>query len=199
MRALARLCIAMSAIVLVGGCYFDNPLTSASSKNLNTWLLGVWESKDEDGRVSRIMVTPATESRYFVKAAIPGKNPRDVKKYDLEGWTSRVGDTLFLTLKAVDSPGDIPTGAYVFCQVQLLDQNNVRIRTLQLDSPPTASSFELRKEVRQKLKAKTLYAEKSTKWQRVEEVFWSMDGENPAFKPLRNPMPVLKPIQPPSL
>jgi len=198
MRAFVRLFSAAFAVVLLGGCYFDNPLTSESSKNLNTWLLGVWEHTDEKGKVSRIMVTPVTESRYFVKAAIAGKGPRDVKKYDFEGWTSRVGDTLFVTLKALETRGDIPTGAHVFCQVQLLDQNNIRIRTLQLDSSPSTSSFELRKEVRAKLKAQTLYAEKSTKWRRVEEVFWSMDGEDPAFRPIRNPVFGLEPVQNPN-
>lgn len=173
------------------GCYFDHPLTGGPSKDLNTWLLGVWESKDEKGRVSRVMVTPISADRYSVRLAVPGKKPREIKRYEFEAWPSKVGDTRFLTLLSLESPGDIPSGSYVFAQVQLLDQNHVRTRGLTLDSPPSATSYELRKEVRAKLKERSLYeGAPSVAWTRVEEVFWSTDGSDPAFKPLRNPMQV---------
>lgn len=186
MRVFAWMALAASLLTL-GGCYFDNPLTGGSTKEINTWLLGVWEHRDEDGRVARAQVTPISDSRYFVEFARPGKTARDVKKYEFEAWPSRVGDTVFLTLKCLTSPGDIPTGAHVFVQAQLLDQNNVRLRSLQLDLPPTATSFELRREVRQKLKDRSLYKPETTDWKRVAEVFWSTDGQDPAFKPIRSP------------
>lgn len=189
MRFLLRLVPAVFLALSFSGCYFDHPLTGGPSKDVNTWLLGVWESKDEKGRISRVMVTPMTPDRYAVQLAAPGKSPRDIKRYEFEAWPSRVGDTLFLTLRSLESPGDIPTGAHVFLQAQLLDQGHVRTRGLKLDSAPSASSFELRKEIRSKLKARTLYeGAQSVVWTRVEEVFWSTDGRDPAFKPLRNPM-----------
>ncbi len=189
MRFLFRLVPAVFLVLSLGGCYFDHPLTGGPSKDINTWLLGVWESKDDKGRISRVMVTPMKADRYAVQLAVPGKSPREIKRYEFEAWPSRVGDTLFLTLRAMESPGDVPTGAHVFAQIQLLDQIHVRTRGLSLDSAPSASSFELRKEIRAKLKDRSLYeGAQSVIWTRVEEVFWSRDGSDPAFKPLRNPM-----------
>jgi len=187
MRAFVRLSAIAAAVLLMAGCYFDQPLTGHASKNLNTWLLGVWESKDESGRVSRIMVTPANESRYLVQVAVPGKTPRTTKRYEFEAWSSKVGSSNFLTLRCIEGSGDVPTGAHVFAHFELLNQNNVRIRGLQLESAPSASSFELRKEVREKLKAGTLYADKMADWRRVEEVTWGKDGESIPFAPVRNP------------
>lgn len=188
MRAVVRLTILAFAVVMMTGCYFDHPLTGSPSKDINTWLLGVWQSTDSKGRVSRAMVTPISRGRYGVELAIPGKSARDIKRFMFEAWSSRVGDTTFLTLRCLESSGEIPTGAHAFVQIQLLDQNNVRIRLPILDSDPSASAFELRKEVRAKLKSKTLYdEEKSSNWKRIEEVFWSTDGTPPAFTPLRNP------------
>ena len=113
-------------------------------------------------------------------------------------WPSRVGPTIFLTLRCQESPGDIPTGGHVFIQAQLLDQNSVRIRSLNLEAPPSASSYELRKEIRSKLKELSLYeGGKSIVWNRIEEVVWSTDGSDPAFKPLRNAF--LKQIRDPGL
>ena len=189
MKFFARLVAAAFFVLTLAGCYFDHPLTGGPNKDINTWLLGVWESKDDKGRVSRAMVTPINADHYAVQLAVPGKKPREVKRYEFEAWPSRVGGTLFLSLRCLTSPGDIPTGAHVFAQVQLLDQNHVRARGLKLDSAPSATSFELRKEVRSKLKDLTLYeGAPSVAWSRVEEVYWSTDGSDPGFKPLRNDM-----------
>lgn len=187
MRAIVRLSAAVIAAVALAGCFFDQPLTSTPSKNINTWLLGVWESTGADGRVSRLMVTPIDNSHYAVELELAVKGRIQPQKYQFEAWQSRVGDTVFLTLKSLQSPGDIPAGAFGFVQVQLLNQNAARVRTLQLDSAPSASSYALRREVRQRLKDKTLYGDKVTDWTRVAEVFWSNDGQNPVFSPLRNP------------
>lgn len=188
MRFFFRSVPALLLALTLTGCYFDQPLTGGPSKAVNTWLLGVWESKDEQGRVSRTMVTPIDADRYAVHLAVPGKKPKEVKKYEFEAWPSRVGDTLFLTLRCLESPGDIPTGAHVFAQAQLLDQNHVRVRGLNLESAPSATAYQLRKEIRRKLKDHSLYeGAPSVTWSRVEEVFWSNDGQDPAFKPIRYP------------
>lgn len=188
MKFSVRLVPAVILLLTLAGCYFDHPLTGGPGKDVNTWLLGVWESKDDKGRTSRIMITPIDADRYAMQLAVPGKTS-DIKRYEFEAWPSRVGDTLFLSLRCLTSPGDIPTGAHVFTQVQLLDQNHARTRGLKLDSAPSTSSFELRKEVRRKLKDRTLYeGAPSVVWTRVEEVFISTDGTSPAFKPLRNPV-----------
>ncbi len=187
MKFFARLIPSAFFALALAGCFFDHPLTTVPSKVINTWVLGVWESTDDKGRVSRVMVTPIKADRYAVQLTLPGKKPKEVKRYEFEAWPSRVGDTLFLSLRCLTSPGDIPTGSHVFAQLQLLDQNHVRTRGLKLDSPPSASSYELRKEVRSKLKDHSLYeGTPSVAWSRVAEVFWSTNGADPAFRPIRN-------------
>jgi len=187
MISIARLFALAAVALFCGGCYFENPLTERPSKDINTWLLGVWEHKEADKQVSSVRVTPLTGDRFSVQASIAGTSPKAAKKYKFEGWISHVEDTSFLTLRCQQSPGDIPAGACIFVHTQLLDQNNVRVRWLQLDLPASASGFALRKEVRLRLKARSLYdAEKSSDWKRVEEVIWSKDGADTSFTPLRN-------------
>ncbi len=193
MKFFVRLLPVVLLLLTLAGCYFDHPLTGGPSKGVNTWLLGVWESKDEKGRVSRLLVTPLKSDRYSLRLAVPGKLPREIKRYEFEAWSSRVGESVFLTLRCLTSPGDIPTGAHVFAHVQLLDQNHARTRGLKLDAAPSATSFELRREVRRKLKDRTLFeGAPSAAWTRVEEVFFSTGGADPTFTPLRNPMGIVR-------
>jgi len=190
MQFLFRLVSALALGFALSGCFFDHPLTAGPSAGINTWLLGVWETTDAKGQTARVMVTPIQSDRYSVQLSLPGKKPGEIQRYKFEMWPSRVGHTVFLTLRCLESPGDIPTGGHVFVQPQLLDQNSIRIRGIKLDAAPSASSYELRKEVRIKLKELSLYeGAQSVVWKRVEEVVWSTDGSDPAFKPLRYPTP----------
>lgn len=183
-RALALLLFSL----LLAGCYFDHPLTGSPSEDLNTWLLGVWETKDEKGRTVRAGVTPLTADRYTIWYRILGKRPQDTKEWRFEAWPSRVGQSTFLSLKCEKSTGDIPVDAFVFLHVQVLDQLRVITRPLQLDSAPSASSFELRKEIRAKLKDRTLLPEMGTVWKRVAEVYWRPGDEGEgSFTPNRVP------------
>lgn len=186
MRTFVRLSVPAVALMMAG-CFFDNPLTSGPSEDVNTWLLGIWEHTGNNGKSSRVMVTPVGGDRYAVRVTLPGQADKRPKRYEFEGWSSRVGDTSFLTLRCLESPGDIPVGAHLPVQVQLLDQNNIRVRGLALDAPPSSSAYQLRKEIRGRLKERTLYAKEATNWRRIEEIYWSTDGADPAFKPLRNP------------
>ena len=194
MRLIFRLLSVLAASLSLAGCFFDKPLTNDPTEGINTWLLGVWETTDDKDRTSRVMVTPINADRYGVELAIPGKKPREVNRYTFEMWPSRVGDTLFLTLRCLESPGDIPVGGYVFVQPQLLDQNSIRTRGLSLAVDPSTSSFDLRREVRRQLKALALYeGTPSVVWNRTEEVFWSTDGSKPNFSPIRYPSPTPSP------
>lgn len=177
------------AVLFLGGCFFDKPLTDHPSKDINTWLLGVWEHRDDKDKLYRVTVTPDTGSRYAVTVKITGPSPRDAKTWRFEGWISRVGKSLFLTLKCLENTnGDIPIGSYSFLHYQVADQNHVITRTLQLDSPPDASSYQLRVEVRRKLKENTLYPDTHALWNRVSEVYWSSDPFAPQpVQPLRYP------------
>lgn len=193
MKFLLRL-FTIVAAMFFAGCY-DHPLTSTPSKEINTWLLGVWEYTDKDGEVSQAIVTPMSHDKYAIQISYYPHNKkrrhskaRQIDQY--EAWASRVGDTTFLTLHCIKGSGNLfsmSPGNYLPIQIQLLDQNNLRVHGLALESPSSASSYDLRKEVRQKLKTRTLYSEKQTDWKRVAEVFWSTDGRNPVFTPLRNP------------
>ena len=184
MRALALLLLC----TLLPGCYFDQPLTGGPLKDINSWLLGVWEHKDAKGRVYRARVVPLTGDRYFVSFQAGGRRARDKKVWEFEGWISRIAYSRFLSLKCNVSSGEVPEGAFVFVNYQVIDQNTVVIRPLQLDSPPEASSYELRTEVRLRLKDQSLMQADGAKWKRVSEIYWEpgYTGEQP-FQPLRFP------------
>ncbi len=173
--------------VLLAGCY-DNPLTPGPSEDLNTWLLGVWEHKDEKGKVFRAGVTPLTGDRYTIWYRELGKRPSDTKEWRFEAWTSRVGNASYLTMKCEESAGKIPAGAFAFAHVQVLDQVHLVVRPLQLDSGPEATSYQLRAEVRAKQKERTLLPEAGSIWTRIAEVYWRPGGEGEgSFQPIRFP------------
>ena len=181
-RALALLC------TLLAGCYFDHPLTGGPLKDINSWLLGVWEHKDAKGRVYRARVVPVTGDRYFVSFQAGGRKARDKKVWEFEGWISRVAYSRFLSLQCNVSSGEVPEGGFVFVNYQVIDQNTVITRPLQLDSSPETSSYELRDEVRRRLKEGSLMPVEGARWTRVSEVYWEpgYTGEQP-FQPLRFP------------
>ena len=185
-RALAWLLLC----TLLTGCFFERPLTSGPSKDINSWLLGVWESKDSKGRDYRARVVPITGDRYFVRFQVLGRKKAPRKVWEFEGWISRVSYSRFLSLKCSVSSGDVPEGAFVFASYQVIDQNTVITRRLTLDSPPEATSQQLREEVRQRLKDNSLMPEEGLKWTRTSEVYWDpYFTEEQPFQPLRFPTP----------
>jgi len=172
--------------LLLAGCRFENPLTPAPSEALNTWLLGEWELEENGGKTTAV-VSPVEEDRYAVHVSAAPKGGKGRREYDFEGWASRVGESTFLTLRSRQNASDLPVGAHVFVHAQMIDQVTLRLRTLQLDSPENASSFELRREVRARIKEGTLYAVDGAKdWKRVAEIYWTKDGTTGPFKPLRH-------------
>lgn len=174
--------------LLLSGCWFQNPLTPKGSENLNTWLLGEWQHKDKKGAVSRALVTPISGDLYRVQVSTVTKGGR--RDYEFEAWTSRVGKSVFVTFLNTKNAPNLPAGVHAFAHTQMLDQNTLRVRKIQLDSPADATSFELRKEIRARLKDGSLYAEGAeTDWKRIGEVYWSRDGQTGAFEPLRYQVP----------
>ncbi len=188
MRIFARLALILLPLLLAG-CRFENPLTTNPSEDLNTWLLGEWELK-EKGSTSTAVVAPLSHDRYSVHVSVAPKGGSGKREYDFEAWSSRVGNSLFFTLRSLKNSANLPEGAYVFLHAQMIDQVTVRLRPLQLDSPESATGLELRNEVRSRLKEGTLYAEDSAKdWNRVAEIYWTKEGETGLFKPLRYATP----------
>lgn len=183
MRSLRALTLLLFS-VLLAGCYFDHPLTGWPSKDINTWLLGVWEYKDEKGKVYQAQLTPITSDRYAVSFRALGKTPRDTKLWTFEGWTSRVGNSVFLNFKCLTTAGEIPVGAYTFAHYQVIGQNEVIIRPLQLEAASDASPYHLRSQIRRQLKEKTLLPTNGTAWKRVSEIYWNR-GDEWALQPVQ--------------
>lgn len=186
MRLLERCCLLLAPLVLAG-CFFENPLTSSSSESLNTWLLGEWRHEAAGGGISKMLVTPAASDRYLVQAEI--RKPRAaVAILEFDAWASRVGGRTFFTLRSRVPGGEVPEGGHVFAHIELLDQQTMRVRSLELPAESGATSMELRRAVRRALKDGTLFSgEGSTDWERVAEVYWKRDGEVGTFTPLRTP------------
>jgi len=176
-----RLCLPVLLLftLALSGCFFDQPLTTYPSKDINTWLLGVWQTTDDKGIVHQATLQPLTGSRYAVRYEILGEAPKDRKVWLFEAWTARVGSSIFLNLKCEESAGQIPPGGYLFLHYQVVAQNTVVTRALDLASPQNATSFELRKELRAKLKERTAYRPEITVWKRTSEVYWSSDSFAP--------------------
>lgn len=186
-RALALLLLC----TLLAGCYFENPLTGGPSKDINSWLLGVWEHKDMKGKTYRARVVPITGDRYFVSFQVLGGR-KEKKVWEFEGWISRISYSRFLSLKCSVSSGEVPEGAFVFVNYQVVNQNTVITRRLELDSPSEATSQQLRAEVRQRLKEDSLMPAEGLRWKRVSEVYWDPNyTEEQPFQPLRFPPPRL--------
>ncbi|GAB4174925.1 MAG: hypothetical protein Fur0032_14660 [Terrimicrobiaceae bacterium] len=177
----------LGALVFLSGCGFENPLTGRPSKDLNTWLLGVWEHKSEKGERFRAIVTPKTGDRYWVTVQKLAKSGKPARSMSFEAYISRVGRSNFLTLKCLEGGPEIAAGRYAFAHYQVLDQNSVRIRLPALDADPSASGYQLRKEIRAKVKDGTLYPDIGTAWQRISEVYWAKGDEPQPMQPLRFP------------
>ena len=179
------------ALLTFAGCSYKYPLTGGPSKDINTWLLGIWEHKDEKGNVYRASVQPLTGDRMTVWFRALGKTPKQTKQWKGEAWISRVGHANFLTIKCLESADDFPVDAFTFVHYQVLDQNHVATRPLQLDGMAEATSFQLRKEVRKKWKEKTLLPQDGALWTRIAEVYWDKSGqeEQPFIPPRYVPPP----------
>jgi len=188
--------LALLAIVsLATGCQkYLNPLTDKPTKDINTWLLGVWEYKNDAGKIYQVGVLPISGARYSIWC----QQKDTSKSVEYEAWISRVGDSKFLTMKSVKGTKDTPEGTFSFLHYQVIDQVQVILRGLQLDSPDDASSKDLRKEVRTKLKARTLLPEVGTTWTRISDVYWPSqdDPAGPPLIPTRFPQgPPLDPLK----
>ena len=186
MKPTARFFLLLLPLLLTG-CFFEKPLTATPSEAVNTWFLGEWQHKEKDGGVSRAVVTPAGHDFYRIQVTLAGKLGG---VYDFEGWASRVGNSTFLTLQNLHQTSKLPDKSFVFIHPQMMDQNRIRIRGLELESAQNAESIDLRKEVRARLAEGTLYSEeKSQDWVRVAEVYRDRDGKTGLFTPLRYEVP----------
>ena len=187
MRILLRSVLAILPLLLAG-CFFENPLTSKPSENLNTWLLGEWEHRDKNGAVSRAVVTPLSGDSYNVQVSIAKRGLR--RSYHFKSWGSRIEGFTFHTLQNLELGPDLPQGAFIFLHVQLVDQNTIIVRKPTLASAQHTASKLLRDEIRARLKENSLYVGgEEQSWKRTSEAFWERDGQTGLFRPLRYNVP----------
>jgi hypothetical protein len=148
------------AVLLLTGCPYDNA-PSGPSRNIDTWLVGQWETRDKAGHSLAAVVAPSVPDHYSVTLNRSGKAP---ESYD--AWISRVDGFTILVLKFLDGPS---AGKYALFHHELLTPGTprpggigatrIRLSELQLDpSAETLDSYHLRRDIRDALKAGTLLA-----------------------------------------
>lgn len=179
--------LALATVLLFAGCKFEHPLTSGPSKGINSWLLGVWETKTPEGTLQQVTLTPKSGERYWVKGRRTKSGGATSGTWEGEAWISRVGTANFLTIHVTGGSDAMQGAPYVFVHFQVLDQNRVRTRIPELESDASASGFELRREVRRGLKSQALLNGPPLDWTRTSEVYWSGSNEPQPWQPLRNP------------
>ena len=81
-----------SASTLLTGCFFEHPLTSGPSKDINSWLLGVWEARTPKAELIVRQIVPITGDRYYVSFR-PGRK----KAFRAERGNSKAGYRVCLT------------------------------------------------------------------------------------------------------
>jgi len=202
MRILPAALLAATLVMAFGGC-FDHPLTAGPSRNINTWLLGVWQTQDDKGNELTATVLPKSASHCSVEIAL--KDAKTGKKQTglFDGFISRIDGYHFLSLKLLTaSPEAGKIGSYAFAHYEMMSPNEVRIRIPDLEESTGASSFQLRQLVRKKLKDNTLYPRPALVWVRISEVYWEKGHAPEVMQQLRwpsNANPAWKPVDQPAI
>lgn len=165
--------------LLLCGCLYDNP-PSGPSQNIDTWLVGQWDTKDKSGRDYHAVVAPSSPSHYRITVTRGG-----VTSGEYDAWISRVDGFGILVAKLLSgqsagkhalfhyellAPGTPPPGG--------IGATRIRLSELQLDPSAAAlDSFHLRRDIRDALKAGTLLAPYDVETERKQE---AMDSSSVA-------------------
>lgn len=179
----------LMALVSAAACLaaeaFENPLTARPSKDLNTWLLGVWERRAADGKVlGRAVVAPRSADTYGVRLEPVG---RGAPQGAFVAWPSRVGRGVFLTLRCEEAGAGLQPGQHIFAHYQVMDPSTVRVRVPKIEAAPESSSYQLRQAVRAQWKSGALLAGEAEQWVRIADVIWSGGGATASPFPARLP------------
>lgn len=182
----------------LGGCLSDSA-PSGPSQSVNTWLLGVWESKSEEGNLRKAIVAPSSSDRMTIVYEETNSKKQIVHSGSFSAWISHVGSAKLLVVE-VPSPDQKNGKGYLLLGYQFLDPLTIRIREISPEiTDAKTSAFNLRKSIRQLFKKGSLYSSKQELWQKTGEVFSPKKNGNPAqdtFTPPRNlptPTPTPKP------
>lgn len=154
---------------MMGGSLFQHPPTEPS-RSMNTWLLGVWEHRNEDGTSFRAGVMPYLSDRYMIYYRRFDKSGRSVSAERYEAWISRVGRISLLTV-AVPRPEGM---RYDVIGIQLLSPQQIRALQPEIDPDPV-SSFRMRVDIRRKFKRGELFGGVDQTWSKIGEVYWRLE------------------------
>lgn len=197
---LALLLLALLPLGL-GGCLFDQPLTSPTSlttPNIDSRLLGVFEfregsqekpkpapSPDPDAKptpsptpdnvnVQRLAVLPLGPNQYVIYYRDFSKKPAQTLKFT--GWLSRVDATNYLSFRD-DTEGSATFGKYGFFRFEWEFPGNFLLYAPDMkDSEAAKSPFEMRRALRAKLKAGTAFPYQATYWRKIARIWWDPKG-----------------------
>lgn len=167
--------IVLLAVLLLSGCLYDNP-PSGPSRNIDTWLVGQWQTKDKAGHSLKATVSPAIAPTIPLGEAIDGMVASSTRyrislsgirggDQQFEAWISRVENFAILVMKSLNEGNSY--GKYALYHYELLapgtpppggiGATRIRLSELQLDaSCRSLDSYKLRAAIRQALKDGTL-------------------------------------------
>jgi hypothetical protein len=189
LRTTLALAAGAALLLGLGGCLTDSPLTSSASTNIDTRLLGVFEYDSGGGRkkdggdeasekeILRVAVLPRSEDEYLIYYRDESKKP--VETLEFIGWISRVDENYYLAIKDVTG-GSSTFGKFSFMKFTWRWPGNIILHAPDQAGLEHASSFQLRKAVRQKLRDDTLFPYEGTYWNKIARVWWDPKAENPA-------------------
>ncbi len=192
LRTILAVVISAGALLGLGGCLTDSPLTQDASTNIDTRLLGVFEhdgssgdsrrargeAEDSDKKeLLRVAVLPRNENEYLIYYRDESKKP--IETLQFVGWISRVDQKYYLTLEDV-TEGSSTLGKFSFMKFTWRWPGNIILHAPDQAGLEGATSFQLRQAVREKLKDGTLFPYEGTYWTRIARVWWDPKAENPA-------------------
>jgi hypothetical protein len=156
-------------------------------RNIDSWLLGQWSSKDKEGHQFTAVATPASVDHYNISL-----QPLNGPSQKFDGWISRVDGFSILVLRSLNEG---PTfGKFAIYHYELLTPGypppgelgpkRIRLSELELDeSTRTLDSFHLRAAIRKALKDGTLLVPhnvvadlKSNRAQIPGSIVWTKTG-----------------------
>ena len=172
------------AFVSTGWCLLDHA-PSGPSRSTNTWLLGVWEAREADGKSFRAVVAPVSSDRMMVYFTEKDRSGKTVRSGAYPCWFSKVGQAHLLVLELREAPD----AGYLVLGYQFLDPLKLRLRELVLNpEKPLTSAFRTRVQIRRQFVRGDLFQGRQLLWHKTGEVYWQQGG-NPAdhtFEPTRN-------------
>ncbi len=197
---LALLLLALFTLGL-GGCLFDQPLTSPTAltaPNIDSRLLGVFEFRDgsqekskpktsgdpdasptpsptpDNVNVQRVAVMPLGPNHVVIYYRDFSKKPAQTLKFT--GWLSRVDSSNYLSFRD-DTEGSATFGKYGFFKFEWEFPGNILLYAPDMkDSENAPSSYALRRILRTKLKAGTAFPYEATYWKKIARIWWNPAG-----------------------